>query len=287
LNRATYALREPGSSFKPDVYATALTRSINTIPVRLSIAMGRQPIAEMVKRLGLQAPIRVTRSLPLGTSEVTVLDQATGYSAFSSGGYQAVPNAIVRILNSSGEVIYDHAKDAIPRARVLDQSIVVGMVDMLNNVVNNGTGRRARLPGINAGGKTGTTQAYRDAWFVGFTGNLTAAVWFGNDDFRGTRRLTGGRLPAETWQKFMRAAHSNIELKPLPGLDPIEIDPSDPALLAARENDAVLIPDAGSARLAPETSGRLDSLDTLMREAADSVGTALQEVRLDDARPAL
>ena len=326
FNRATNALRQPGSSFKPYVYATALehgyttssvivdapvsignwspqnysrryrgqvtlktalTKSINTIPVRLSIAMGRQPIAEMVERLGIASPIRVTRSLPLGTSEVTVLDQATGYSAFSSGGYRAVPNAIVRILNSSGEIIYDHARDAIPRVRVLDQSTVVGMVDMLNNVVNNGTGRRARLPGINAGGKTGTTQAYRDAWFVGFTGNLTAAVWFGNDNFSGTRRLTGGRLPAETWQKFMRVAHSNIELKPLPGLDPIEIDPSDPALLAARENDGVLIPDSGTARLAPETSGRLDSLDTRMREAVDSAGTAMQEVRLDDARPAL
>ena len=326
FNRATNALRQPGSSFKPYVYATALehgyttasvivdapvsignwspqnysrryrgqvtlktalTKSINTIPVRLSIAMGRQPIAEMVKRLGIASPVRVTRSLPLGTSEVTALDQATGYSAFSSGGYRAVPNAIVRILNSSGEIIYDHARDAIPRARVLDQSTVIGMVDMLNNVVNNGTGRRARLPGINAGGKTGTTQAYRDAWFVGFTGNLTAAVWFGNDNFSGTRRLTGGRLPAETWQKFMRTAHSNIELKPLPGLDPIEIDPSDPALLAARENDGVLIPDSGTARLAPETSGRLDSLNTRMRDASDSAGMALREVRLDDARPAL
>jgi penicillin-binding protein 1A len=326
FNRATNALRQPGSSFKPYVYATALefgytpasivldapvsignwspqnyarryrgrvtlktalTKSINVIPVRLSIAMGRQPIAEMAERLGVASQIRVTRSLPLGTSEVTVLDQATGYSAFSSGGYQAVPSAVVRILNSADEVIYDRAKDAAPRKRVLDQSIVIGMVDMLNNVVNNGTGRRARLPGINAGGKTGTTQAYRDAWFVGFTGNLTAAVWFGNDNFRRTRRLTGGRLPAETWQKFMRVAHSNIELKPLPGLDPIELDPSDPALLAARENDAVLIPDTGTARLAPETSGRLGNLDTRMREAAESAGAALREVRLDDARPAL
>ncbi|MDH3195775.1 MAG: hypothetical protein OEL78_05625, partial [Hyphomicrobiales bacterium] len=104
---------------------------------------------------------------------------------------------------------------------------------------------------------------------------------------RGTRRLTGGRLPAETWQKFMRVAHSNIELLPLPGLDPIEIDPSDPALLAARGNDSVLIPDSGTARLAPETSNLLGSLDTRMREATDSIATPQQEVRLDDARPAL
>ena len=327
FNRATNALRQPGSSFKPYVYATALeygytpasivldapvrignwspqnyarryrgrvtlktalTKSINVIPVRLSIVMGRQPIAEMAKRLGIASPIRVTRSLPLGTSEVTVLDQATGFSAFASGGYRAVPNAIVRILNSAGEVIYDHAKDAAPPVRVLDQSTVVGMVEMLNNVVNNGTGRRARLPGINAAGKTGTTQAYRDAWFVGFTGNFTTAVWFGNDNFARTRRLTGGRLPAETWKKFMRVAHANIELKPLPGLDPIEIDPSDPALLAARKDGGVLIPDSGTARLAPETSGLLAGMENRMREAAEPFGAALREVRLKGhARPAL
>ncbi len=327
FNRATNALRQPGSSFKPYVYATALergyttdsvivdapvsignwspqnysrryrgqvtlktalTRSINTIPVRLSIAMGRQPIAEMTERLGIASPVRVTRSLPLGTSEVTVLDQATGYSAFASGGYRAVPNAIVRIMNSAGEVLYDHARDEPPRPRVLDQSTVVGMVDMLNNVVNNGTGRRARLPGVNAAGKTGTTQAYRDAWFVGFTGNLTAAVWFGNDNFGSTRRLTGGRLPAVTWQKFMRIAHANVDLKPLPGLVPVELDPSDPALLAARRDDTPLIPDAGTARLVPETSERLDRLEERMRKAFEATVPARRAARLDDkGRPAL
>ena len=90
---------------------------------------------------------------------------------------------------------------------------------MMRNVVLNGTGRRAQVDGVPAAGKTGTTSSYRDAWFAGFTGNYVAAVWFGNDDNHPTRRLTGGTLPAMTWQKFMEYAHTNIEVKPLYGVD--------------------------------------------------------------------
>ena len=257
FNRAVHALRQPGSSFKPFVYATALangyttestivdapirigrwspqnynrsyrgmvtlktalTRSINTIPVRLSLTLGRQPIADTAERLGLLTPLRVTRSLPLGTSEVTVLGMANAYSAFASGGYRARPSGILQISSASGDVLYRKADDEPERERVLAPEVAAGMVDMLHNVTVQGTGRRAQLPGIPAAGKTGTTQAYRDAWFVGFTGNFTTAVWFGNDNFSGTKRLTGGRLPAETWQKFMRAAHVNTLIKPIPYL---------------------------------------------------------------------
>ena len=307
FNRAVNARRQPGSSFKPYVYATALengytpesivvdapvrignwspknygrsyrgrvtlktalTRSINTIPVRLSIAIGRQPIADMAKRLGVESPLRVTRALPLGPSEVTVMDMATGYSAFANGGFRARPHGILNIRTSSGDVLYDRIANPPKLERVLDQKTVNGMVEMLNNVVIAGTGRRAQLPGINAAGKTGTTQAYRDAWFVGFTGNYSTAVWFGNDNFRSTRRLTGGRLPAETWQKYMQAAHLYTEIKPLPGLAP----PPDAGteIAAARDPDAETSDEGavGARRLSPVTSRTLKNLEDRLLQVA-------------------
>ncbi len=307
FNRATRARRQPGSSFKPYVYATALengytpesivvdapirignwapknygrsyrgrvtlktalTRSINTIPVRLSIAIGRQPIADMAKRMGVESPLRVTRALPLGPSEVTVLDMATGYSAFANGGFRAQPHAVLNIRTSSGEVLYDRRTEAPAMERVLTEKTVIGMVEMLNNVVLAGTGRRAQLPGINAAGKTGTTQAYRDAWFVGFTGNYSTAVWFGNDNFTSTRRLTGGRLPAETWQRYMQAAHLYAEIKPLPGLAPppnvdIAVQTADNPDSLASDNGAV-----GARRLSPVTSRALEQLENRLIEIA-------------------
>jgi penicillin-binding protein 1A len=92
------------------------------------------------------------------------------------------------------------------------------MIKMMNSVVENGTGRRARLDGIAAAGKTGTTNAYRDAWFMGYTGNFVCGVWFGNDDYQPTNRMTGGALPAMTWHGIMKYAHQGIELKQLPGI---------------------------------------------------------------------
>ncbi len=99
---------------------------------------------------------------------------------------------------SSGRVVYDAAANAKPRQRVLKEATVLGMIDMMHEVVEHGTGTRARLPGINVAGKTGTTNAYRDAWFVGYTGNFSTAVWLGNDNYAPTRQLTGSILPAST-----------------------------------------------------------------------------------------
>lgn len=106
---------------------------------------------------------------------------------------------------------------------------------MLALVPEIGTARRAQLPGIRVAGKTGTTQSYRDAWFVGFTGNYTAAVWMGNDDFRPTRNMTGGSLPAMTWQRLMEYAHKNIDLKPIPGLEHPFVDEAAAAKAADAE----------------------------------------------------
>ena len=196
---------------------TALTRSVNTIPVRLSQQLGRDNIAEMAKTMGVQTPIRVSRSLALGPSEVTVIDQLAGYLTTANGGKRTPPYAIVEMRNSRGDLIYSHDRDEPEREQVIPLEKAEMMNQMLVNVVNNGTARRAQLPGILAGGKTGTTQAYRDAWFIGFTGNYAAAVWMGNDDFTSTGRVTGGSLPAMTWQQVMLAAHEGVAIKPIPG----------------------------------------------------------------------
>jgi penicillin-binding protein 1A len=318
FNRATNAVRQPGSSWKVFVYAaalengygpdsvivdgpvsignwspqnynrrfhgrvtltTALTHSYNTVPVRLSIGMGRQPIADMAERLGVATPIRVTRSLPLGTSEITVLDMATGYSAFASGGYKAEPSPILEITTTDGTVLYDRVTNPPMRERVLDEQVAMGMNQMLHNVVENGTGRRARLPGINAAGKTGTTQAYRDAWFIGYTGNYVAAVWFGNDEFSRTARLTGGRLPAETWQKFMRLAHLNVPPKPLPGLPPPVTPPAGtPVAGADGDVDPALV--AATQRLSPASLGTLQRLEQRFRQAVSSREEPMREAAL-------
>ncbi len=259
FNRATNALRQPGSSFKPFVYITAfmngydknsivpdrpltignwsprnygrsyrgpvslklaLTKSINTIPVRLAQAIGRKKIIETAYDMGLTHELEDVVTLPIGSSEVTAIDMAGSYSAFANGGYRATPYAILEVTNTEGRVLYNRARDEAEPKRVLPADKVAEMNEILVNVVEAGTGGRARIDGVVAAGKTGTTSAYRDAWFVGYTGNFTAAVWYGNDNFSSTRRVTGGSLPAMTWQKFMEFAHRDVELAPMPGVDP-------------------------------------------------------------------
>lgn len=257
-NRATASTRQPGSSFKPFVYSTAFellgktpsdmisdrpvcignwcpqnygrnyrgrvsllnafTRSINTVPVRLSIETGRQPIADMAHLMGITNDFPVTRSLALGVASVSVLDMASAYSVFASGGYKTPAFGVSRISTLRGELIHE-ANPETPRERILSERTTRDMNMMMRNVVVAGTGRRARVEGVPASGKTGTTSSYRDAWFSGFTGNYVATVWMGNDNYLPTRRLTGGSLPATIWQKFMEYAHTNIEVMPLYGVD--------------------------------------------------------------------
>ncbi|MCX2722251.1 transglycosylase domain-containing protein [Roseibium salinum] len=258
FNRAVNALRQPGSSFKPFVYMTAflngytpesivpdrpvwignwspknytrsyrgpvslklaLTKSINTIPVRLSLDFGREKIIETAYAMGISHELENSLSLPIGSSEVTVIDMASAYSSLANGGYKAAPYAILEVANSAGTVLYRRERDGPEPKRVLPEDKVHQINDILVNVVEEGTGRRARIDGVVAAGKTGTTNAYRDAWFVGYTGNFTTAVWFGNDDFTSTRRVTGGSLPAMTWHQFMDYAHNGIELARMPGVD--------------------------------------------------------------------
>jgi penicillin-binding protein 1A len=264
FNRATDALRQPGSSFKPYVYATALmngfkptsvvvdspvcignwcpknyggghagamtltqaiTRSINIIPVKLSIALGhgnpkigRAMIKETARKAGLRTPLPDTPSMPIGADEVTVLDHTGGYSMFPNLGKAMTPHAILEVRSGAGDLIWRWDRDGKKPVPVITPQVAMDMNMMMNKVVEEGTARRAQLDGIKAAGKTGTTNANRDAWFVGFTGNFICGVWFGNDDYTAMNQMTGGSLPAMTWHEIMAYAHQGVELKPIPGL---------------------------------------------------------------------
>jgi penicillin-binding protein 1A len=259
FNRATAALRQPGSSFKVYTYSAAmekgykpetlisdapvtwrgwspqnygrsyagkvtlqvaLAKSYNTVPVRLAKdVLGTQIIADTAKAMGVATPLRTDKTIPLGTSELTVLDQATGYAVFPANGMQSRRHGIEQVLDYEGKVLYDFDRDEPPAHRVLSEEANSKMNRMLVTIPVEGTARRGALDnGIVSGGKTGTSQSYRDAWYVGFTGNYTTAVWFGNDDFTSMNNMTGGALPAMTFKRLMDYAHQGMELRPIPGI---------------------------------------------------------------------
>jgi penicillin-binding protein 1A len=244
FNRAVKAHRQPGSAFKPVVYLTALelgatpdsivedapitsgrwspknengryvgpttlrnalAQSINSVAVRLLLDAGSEKVAATARRLGMKSPLRNDASLALGTSEVSLLDLTGAYAAFANGGYVNEPYAVRRVRTGAGKVLF---KRFDPKsAPAIPQASVAAMNDMLQATVASGTGRRAAIPGQAVAGKTGTSQDYRDAWFVGYTSYLTAGVWVGNDDGRTMNKVRGGTLPAEIWHDVMLAAH--------------------------------------------------------------------------------
>jgi penicillin-binding protein 1A len=266
FNRATDAMRQPGSSFKPYVYAAALmngfninskvvdgpvcvgnwcpknysggysgtmtltqalTRSINTIAVKLSIAIGkgnpkagRNKIVALGRAMGLRTPLPDTPSLPIGADEVTVLDHTVAYAAFPNAGKAVRAHAVLEVRTGMGEIIWRFDRDGKKPTQVMPEKVAADMNFMMSKVVEEGTARRAILNGIKAAGKTGTTNAYRDAWFVGYTGNFVCGVWFGNDDYTPLNRMTGGSVPAMTWHTVMEYAHQGVELRNIPGLPP-------------------------------------------------------------------
>jgi penicillin-binding protein 1A len=160
---------------------------------------------------------------------MTVMDQATGYSVFQNGGMAGTRHGIMQLSDRSGKIVWEYPRDAPKPRRVLSEKAVAEMNSMLVGVTQRGTGRRAQLPMTLVGGKTGTTQSYRDAWFVGFTGNYTCAVWIGNDDYSPMKRMTGGTVPAMTWEQLMAYAEQNIELKPIFGIDDSLLQPKEVA----------------------------------------------------------
>jgi len=312
FNRATDAMRQPGSSFKPYVYATALMngykptsivvdspvcignwcpknygggfsgsmtmtealkRSINVVAVKLSISLGngnpkigRAKIRETARKAGLRTPLPDTPSMPIGADEVTVLDHTGAYSIFPNLGKAMMPHAILEVRSGAGELIWRWDRDGKKPVQVLTPQVAMDMNMMMSKVVEEGTARRAILDGIRAAGKTGTTNAYRDAWFVGFTGNMICGVWFGNDDYTTMHQMTGGSLPAMTWHEIMAYAHQGIELKPIPGLGPQAPSVSRP-VVAEGKKDGDVAPSRPNSVLTKRGADALVRVERLMDDA--------------------
>ncbi|EGP58441.1 penicillin-binding protein [Agrobacterium tumefaciens F2] len=255
FNRAAKAKRQPGSAFKPFVYvaalesgltpytirndgpvrignwtpenyekkyrgevtlATALANSLNTIAAQLVMEVGPDRVTQVAHRMGIESELQNNASIALGTSEVSLMELTASYAPFMNGGYKATPHIVKRVTDADGKVLYENKYDNPPR--VLSEEIAATMNGMLSRVITEGTGKAARLQGWQAAGKSGTTQSFRDALFVGYTSNLTTGVWFGNDDGTSMKKVTGGGLPAKAWKDFMTAAHSGLSPSPLFGL---------------------------------------------------------------------
>ncbi|HZT86743.1 MAG TPA: PBP1A family penicillin-binding protein [Stellaceae bacterium] len=258
FNRATQAQRQPGSSFKPFVYlagleaglrpddhfvdgpirignwqphnytnrylgdmtmAEGLAQSINTIAVQVAQRAGVANVVAVANRLGISSELSPDASIALGTNEVNLLELVSAYAPFANGGSGVLAYGIAEITDSGGRVIYRRSGSG--PGQVIPAALAGTMNDMLSGVIAHGTGTAARLPRP-AAGKTGTTQDYRDAWFIGYTADLVAGVWFGNDDNSPMRKVTGGSLPAVAWRQFMLAATKSMPVRPLPSAPPAE-----------------------------------------------------------------
>lgn len=242
FNRATQARRQPGSTFKLFVLLAALESgakpsdrvrdapiaikgwtprnfggqyhgevsiadgialSLNTVAVRMAESAGRSRVARMAERLGIASPLTAGPSLALGTSEVSLLELTGAFAVLANRGRSARPFGIVEIRTRKGEIVYQRRTK--PPARVIGEEIANDANAVLNGVTTRGTAKRANLVQPSYG-KTGTSQESRDAWFVGYTSELVAGVWFGNDNGTPMRDVTGGALPARTWGAFMADA---------------------------------------------------------------------------------
>ncbi len=253
FNRAVAARRQPGSAFKPFVFLTALEHgltpdsvredapinvrgwkpenyehgyygpvtlskalalSLNTVSVRLTLEFTPQAVIRTAYRLGIASKLEPNASIALGTSEVSPLELTGAYATFANGGLAVSPHVIERITTADGKLLYSHARE--PLGRVIDARTVASMNGMMQQTLAIGTAKKALLPGWQAAGKTGTSQDFRDAWFIGYTSHLVTSVWVGNDDNSPTKHVTGGSLPVEIWSEFMRAAHQGVPVASLP-----------------------------------------------------------------------
>ncbi|CAN5560768.1 transglycosylase domain-containing protein [soil metagenome] len=254
FNRATKAKRQPGSSFKPFVYLTAIEQgftpdsievdepvsiggwepenykrkylgavtltkalalSLNTVAAKLAYAVTPRAVAATAHRLGIMSELVDNASLALGTSEVTPLEMTAAFAPFANGGAAVQPYLVSRILTRDGTVLYERHGDGL--GTVVTLSDLGAMNSMMRAVVTEGTGQSAQFGNFEIAGKTGTSQDYRDAWFIGYTTYYVTGVWIGNDDNSPTQNVTGGTIPAAVWRDVMEPAHSGLIPMPLPG----------------------------------------------------------------------
>ncbi|MFG1201993.1 penicillin-binding protein 1A [Xanthobacter aminoxidans] len=253
-NRAVTARRQPGSAFKPFIYltavehgltpesvredapiqlkgwrpenstrdyrgpvtlTTALALSLNTVSVRLVLEFGPKAVVQTAHRMGISSNLDPNPSIALGTSEVSVLELAGAYTPFANGGLGVMPHVIDSVIGPDGKSLYE--RNVTGMGRVVASEYVAMMNHMMTQTLATGTARRADLPGWEAAGKTGTSQDYRDAWFVGYTAKYVTAVWLGNDDSSPTKKASGANLPVEIWSRVMKAAHQGVPVAELPG----------------------------------------------------------------------
>ncbi len=253
-NRAVTAKRQPGSAFKPFVYLTAieagltpqtirqdapldikgwkpenysheyfgpvtltqgLAMSLNTVAVRLGLEVGAANVVRTAHRLGISSKLEANATIALGTSEVSLTELVGAYAPFANGGLGVSPHVVTKIRTAEGKLLYARLPDQL--GQVIEPRHVAAMNAMMQETLLSGTARKAEIPGWTAAGKTGTSQDFRDAWFIGYTANLVTGVWLGNDDNSPTRKATGGGLPVEVWTRFMKAAHQGMAVAALPG----------------------------------------------------------------------
>lgn len=269
FNRATQALRQPGSSFKAFVYAAALESgftpgtvridrpinidgwapknytkryrgpmtirealklSINTVAAQVGAEIGPSRVVELARRFGISSKLGAHYSIALGASEVYLVDMTGAFMVFANEGLRRPPYFIESITDTTGKVLYTKRKTAAER--VYAAPYARQMTSMLRDVIVSGTGHGARLGKRPAAGKTGTSQDYRDAWFIGFTADYTTGVWMGNDDNSPMRGITGGLLPVDAWKQFMLKAHKGKKIRPLNAQEPKVLDENAKASIA-------------------------------------------------------
>jgi penicillin-binding protein 1A len=182
----------------------ALAQSRNVVAVKLAEQLGVDRIIEYAKRMGVKAPLEANLSLALGTSGVSPLDQASGYSTLANAGIHIDPSPIRIVRDSYGAPVLDNTYPQ--QTEVVSAGTAYVVTSMMESVINEGTGYPNAQIGRPAAGKTGTTSDFRDAWFVGFTPDLVTAVWIGNDDYHRMNESYGGNIPARIWARFMKAA---------------------------------------------------------------------------------
>lgn len=306
FDRATKAKRQPGSAFKPFVYAAAmelgntpmslrndapvkignwtpenydqkyrgqvtlanaLAHSLNTIAAQLVMEVGPAEVTKVAHRMGITSALQSNASIALGTSEVSLMELTSAYAPFMNGGYKATPHIIRRVSTSDGTVLYENTYDEPPR--VLDPIVVSEMNGMMMQVMLSGTGKSAQLKGWDSAGKSGTTQSFRDALFVGYTSNLTTGVWFGNDDGKSMKKVTGAGLPAKAWKEFMTAAHRGLTPAPLFGTTGVQPQFGDDTIATGDPN---AFPDGPQAVTDPGIAGQGVPLDDSMMVPPNEVG---------------